>query len=61
MGFKDKDALINVLSVIMNETPNDSNLNSQITTSSLESLKEFFKQQDKKLKEVLSWDEGYYS
>jgi hypothetical protein len=59
-GFKDKQQLINVLSVIMNETPVAVLLEEQITKKDLAILKTFFAHQDTKLKEVLGWEKGYY-
>ena len=60
MGFKDKDALINVLSVVMNETPASAMLESQLTPDSLKTLKEFFIKYDSKLAELIGWEKGYY-
>ena len=60
-GFRSKKELLNVLSVIMNETPDSSVLDQQITNSdSIGTLKDFFASQDAKLKEVLNWEEGYF-
>ena len=47
----------------MNETPTAEVLNQQLADkklSGLDKLQEFFKEQDKKLKEVLGWETGYY-
>jgi hypothetical protein len=60
LGFKDKQQLINVLSVIMNETPVSIELEAQITKKDLAVLRTFFEHQDIKLKEVLGWEKGYY-
>lgn len=62
-GFKNKETLLNVLSLIMNETPTAIVLNEQLANknlSGINQLYEFFKDQDKKLKEVLGWETGYY-
>ena len=47
----------------MNETPTAIVLNEQLANknlSGINQLYEFFKDQDKKLKEVLGWETGYY-
>ena len=62
-GFKDKAKLIEVLSLIMNETPTALILDQQVgdkATNGMDKLREFFKKEDKKLKEVLGWESGYY-
>ena len=62
-GFKDKATLIEVLSVIMNETPTALVLDQQVgdkATNCMDKLREFFKKEDKKLKDVLGWESGYY-
>lgn len=64
IGFKDKKALIDVLSVILNETPTAVVLDQQLSDkehNQMEKLREFFKGEDAKLKEVLGWETGYYS
>jgi len=60
-GFKDKKALIDILSVVMNETPVSSALENQINKETLDNLRNFFVKEDKVLKEVLGWDKGYYT
>lgn len=60
LGFKDKKNLLDVLSVIMNETPDSYLLDQQITPQAISTLKAFFSKQDAKLREVLGWEEGYY-
>ena len=52
LGFKDKEQLIGILSVIMNETPVAAQLESQITKDMLDTLKNFYTKHDAKLKEV---------
>ena len=59
-GFRSKKELLDVLSVIMNETPDSYILDQQITKESICLLRDFFKDQDKMLKEVLGWEEGYF-
>ena len=61
LGYKDKETLLNILSVIMNETPVSPKLEAQINKGSLDTLKDFFTKHDQKLKEVLGWHVGYYS
>lgn len=61
LGFKDKKTLIDILSVIMNETPVAIELEKQISRGDLADLREFFSKEDKMLKEVLGWRSGYYT
>ena len=47
----------------MNETPTALTLDQQVgdkTTNGIDELREFFKKEDEKLKEVLGWESGYY-
>ena len=60
VGFKNKKELLDILSVIMNETPDSYLLDQQITKESILSLRDFFKHQDQMLKDVLGWEEGYF-
>ena len=61
LGYKDKETLLDILSVIMNETPIAAQLEKQISKESLDTLKNFFSKHDEKLKEVLGWESGYYT
>lgn len=61
LGYKDKETLLDILSVIMNETPIAGQLEKQISRESLDSLRSFFAKHDEKLKEVLGWSSGYYT
>jgi hypothetical protein len=53
MGFTDKKSLLDILSVIANETPYSAVLEKQITKRTIDMLKSFFSQQNETLKKVL--------